>query len=152
MFSNFAISNFRNPIDLRISAGATDCSRDLELAYYTAVDHDEWRKYTSYFTPTVDLNSIWLEAEYTQQPTYFGHMLIDNLSIEEVTSPPVRTLTLCEDESLTLTAFDTDNASAFACCLRLTVFENGKSRDEKILFSVFQLNFFYGLALDLSSV
>lgn len=110
---SFGVSEFRNPINVRVSAGLNLCSRDEEIVTYESIDNAEWERFTTYFSPGQTLSTIWLEGQFVGNDSHFGHVLIDNLSIEEVSSPPTHTLTLCEGESANLTAFTVQDAQGF---------------------------------------
>lgn len=107
------ITEFTGPINIRVSGGTSLCSRDEIIVEYETIDHEEWRRYVSYFTPDQDLNAIWLEGQFDGPDPHFGHVLVDNLVIEEVTAPPTHELTLCEDEPLNLRAFLVADAQGF---------------------------------------
>lgn len=111
--SDFGIIEFRNPINVRISGGTAICSRDEEIVAYEAIDHDEWRRYVSYFTPDQDLSTIWFEGEFNGLTSHFGHILIDNVKIEEVNAPEIREVILCENESQNLRAYLVEDAQGF---------------------------------------
>ena len=113
-FPAFLFPDFRNPLDLIINAGRDACSRDLEIGRYTGIDHEEWRRYVTYINPSQDLNGMLLEVNWSSLPTYSGHMLVDNMRVEEISTPPLRELTICEGESLRLDAFEARDASAIA--------------------------------------
>lgn len=109
---DFGVEEFRNPVDVRVSTGALFCTIDETIATFESIGHEEWRRYVSYFTTRQDLNAIWLEAQYTDMPIYFGHVLVDNLSITEVEDPEPQTLAICADGVASLEAYlamDADN-------------------------------------------
>lgn len=107
------ITEFTGPINLRVSGGASLCSRDEIIVEYETVDHEDWRRYLSYFTADQDLNAIWFEGRFDGPDPHFGHILVDNVVIEEVSSPDIHQLTLCENESITLSAFLVADAQGF---------------------------------------
>lgn len=107
------ITEFTGPINLRVSGGASLCSRDEIIVEYETVDHEDWRRYVSYFTADQDLNAIWFEGRFDGPDPHFGHILVDNVVIEEVSSPDIHQLTLCENESITLSAFLVADAQGF---------------------------------------
>jgi len=113
-FPGFGIAPFRNPLDLIINAGVDACSRDLEIGRYRSIDHEDWRRYVTYINPSQDLNGMLLEVQWSTQPIYSGHMLVDNMKIEEITTPPTRQIIICEGESARLTAFEAQDAISFA--------------------------------------
>lgn len=106
-------NNFRAPINLRLSGGKTGCNRDEEIIVYESIDHLDWEKYTHYFRPNQDLNTIWLEGEYNGSESYFGNIMVDNLSIEEVLMPETQILSLCENEKMTLRASFTEGVGGY---------------------------------------
>lgn len=107
------ITQFTGPISLRVSGGTSLCSRDEIIVDYQAIDHEEWRRYVSYFTPDQDLSAIWLEGRFNGPDPHYGHILVDDLVIEEVSAPALHELVLCEDESLNLSAFLAGDAQGF---------------------------------------
>lgn len=107
------VTEFRVPMNIRVSGGTSICSRDEEIVEYETIDHQDWRRYVSYFTPDQDLNAIWLEGQFNGPDPHFGHILVDNLVIEEVNPPEPHALILCEDESLHLSAFLASDAQGF---------------------------------------
>lgn len=107
------ITQFTGPINIQVSGGTSLCSRDEIIVEYDNINHEDWRRYVSYFTPDQDLNAIWLEGRFTGPDLNFGHVLVDNLVIEEVNAPEVHELVLCENESINLNAFLAADAQAF---------------------------------------
>lgn len=107
------ITEFTGPINLRVSGGTSLCSRDEIIVEYETIDHEDWRRYVSYFTPDQDLTTIWFEGRFDGPDPHFGHILVDNVVIEEVSAPEIHELTLCEDESINLSAFLAADAQGF---------------------------------------
>lgn len=107
------ITEFTGPINLRVSGGTSLCNRDEIIVEYETVDHEDWRRYVSYFTPDQDLNAIWFEGTFDGPNPHFGHILVDNVAIEEVNTPETHELTLCENESTRLSAFLAADAQGF---------------------------------------
>ena len=66
----------------------------------------------TFINPSQDLNGMLMEVQWSRPDIYSGHMLVDNMSIEEITTPPLRELTLCEGETVELTAFNAQDALA----------------------------------------
>ncbi len=110
-FPDFGITPFRNPLDLIINAGVDACSRDLEIGRYRGIDHEDWRRYVTYINPSQDLDGMLLEVQWSGSTTYSGHMLVDDMSIEEITTPPIRKVVICEGETVRLSAFNGQDAS-----------------------------------------
>lgn len=121
-FPEFGVTPFRNPLDLIINAGTDACSRDLEIGRYESIDHEDWRRYVTYINPDQDLNGMLLEVDWSGPDIYSGHMLVDDMRIEEITAPPVTELLLCEGETALLTAFNSNDASS-------VVWSNGSEED-----------------------
>lgn len=111
--TSVGITEFTGPINLRVSGGTSLCSRDEIIVEYETVDHEDWRKYVSYFTPDQDLNTIWFEGTFDGPNPHFGHILVDNVVIEEVNAPETHELIVCEDESASLDAFLAADAQGF---------------------------------------
>lgn len=112
-FTRSFSSLFRTPLDLRLSGGVTGCNKDEEIAVYDSIDHFDWKKYTRYYSPSVDINTIWLEADFNGPDSYFGVILMDNLSIEEVPVPETQLLSICENEKLTLKVSITEDVESY---------------------------------------
>ncbi len=112
--TSVGITEFTGPINLRVSGGTSLCTRDEIIVEYETVDHEDWRRYVSYFTPDQDLNTIWFEGTFDGPDPHFGHILVDNVVIEEVNSPETHELTLCKDESINLSAFLAADAQGFS--------------------------------------
>ncbi|GAB5527679.1 MAG: hypothetical protein Roseis2KO_55510 [Roseivirga sp.] len=107
------ITEFTGPINLRVSGGTSLCRRDEIIVEYETVEHEDWRRYVSYFTPDQDLNAIWFEGTFDGPDPHFGHILVDNVAIEEVSSPETQEITVCENESTNLSAFLAADAQGF---------------------------------------
>ncbi|HZV69251.1 MAG TPA: hypothetical protein VFG10_06885 [Saprospiraceae bacterium] len=76
------LENFISPAILNIWGGYNTCDRMELLGQSGPVDHNTWKHYDFIFRPTNDYTYITIEAYYADpdQPTYNGHIMVDNLS------------------------------------------------------------------------
>jgi hypothetical protein len=75
--------HYDTPAKLRISGGVTSCDK-LELLWESPViDHVDWKSYTLKLQPkTGNIDYLIFEAAHANGSTYFGNVLIDNLSVD----------------------------------------------------------------------
>ena len=112
-FGHFVDSDFLHydtPVKLRISGGVTSCDK-LEMLWESPViDHIDWKSYTLKLQPkTGNINYLIFEAAYANDSTYFGNVLIDNLSVDVCNfAKPIETQSfdslICEKDTLILDA------------------------------------------------
>jgi gliding motility-associated-like protein len=102
--------HYDTPAKLRISGGATSCDK-LEILWESPViDHIDWKSYALKLQPkTGDINYLIFEAAFAKDSTYFGNVLIDNLSVDFCSlATPIETQSfdslICENASLILDA------------------------------------------------
>ena len=91
-----------NPVNLKIYGDGAFCAKQNVLWESGAIMNSEWETFTFLVQPEFPISELILEVNYLQLPTYFGHIMVDNIVIEPT---PVMelgndtTLSLCPGES-----------------------------------------------------
>ena len=97
---------YDTPAQLQIFGGANSCE-SVELLWESPIiDHLEWISYPFAINPQIsEVNYLILSASHSDNSTYFGNILIDNISIDfclfavPIDIQPFDTL-ICEMDSL----------------------------------------------------
>ena len=74
--------SYSEGVKLDISLGTSLCDMTNQVWQSPPVNHNEWRKYEFEIEPTQDYSSLSMKAVWASSPDYFGHILIDNMTIE----------------------------------------------------------------------
>lgn len=101
---------YDTPAKLQIFGGTISCE-NLELLWESPIiEHLEWMSYPFIINPQIsDVNYLILRASHSDNSTYFGNILIDNISIDfcpfaaPIETRPFDTL-ICENDSLVIDA------------------------------------------------
>lgn len=108
--ADFDFVRYDTPIKLRIFGGVLSCERSELLWESPLIDHIDWKRYAFQVQPiTSDINYLILEAAHAGSTTYFGNVLIDDMSLvfcndeAPIATQPFDSL-ICENESLFIDA------------------------------------------------
>lgn len=80
--------SYNNPTKLKIWGGINSCEKTELLWESTTIDHTAWKTYEFTIIPQVkQISYLILEANYTDLPSYFGNILIDNIVEKDLPEP-----------------------------------------------------------------
>lgn len=102
---------YDTPAKLRLFGGSTFCNKAELLWESPLIDHTEWKSYSITLQPqTGDIHYLIFEAVYAIDSTYFGNVLMDNISFDFCGfALPIETQSydslICERDTLVIDAF-----------------------------------------------
>lgn len=80
---------FTDPARLSLYLGNELCSIGTLVHEFNDIINTDWVTYSFIYTPSTEIYSIYLEADFIGDTPYYGHILVDNISIETPTDTVV---------------------------------------------------------------
>lgn len=88
---------YDTPAKLQVFGASSSCNPQELLWESPTIDHTDWRSYTMILTPqNSDAGYLFLQANYVDGSTYFGNVLVDNISECSIEVDWVSDTTICE--------------------------------------------------------